>query len=303
MKKTLSLAELDDDVKLGSSENFSEIDALPEETLVPDAETKALIADVIAAADEFRPVHQKLKDVVEKHRTKIVLLKDKFGVRQGTRGCPVLVCETPMYWEDFVVHYFDVTPRRLNQLLDVKDDKDTRGIVTQTPDEEKPLYKKGFRAGLQKSEDEIVQLRSALSILEPKPEAQELTERILHLEALLEAEREDAKKVIGHLALQKERMIRDPQMAVMDVEKPRPTLDDWKNQKSHPGGTYKLKYFAEAGESFWDRYLYIFSPTAFRKALEKVGDPKHRDDLATLAKLIQSAADDLRILAAAVKPE
>jgi hypothetical protein len=295
----------EDELDTLTPEMFSEVEpeSLPEGTVIPDRETACLIADVLSAAQEFRPIHQKLKDVVKKHRTKIVLLKNKFGVRMGTQGYPLLIGKAPMFWEEFVNFYFGVTSRRLNQLLDVRDEKETTALVTLTPDEEKPLYKKGVRAGLQKSEGELMQLRSTLSILEPKPKAQELTERILHLEALLEAEREDTKKAIGHLTLQKERMIRDPQMAVMDVERPRPTVDDWKNLKSHPGGTYKLKYFAEAGESFWDRYRNIFSQTAFRKALEKVGDPKHRDDLATLAKLIQSAADDLRTLAEVVKPE
>jgi hypothetical protein len=35
--------------------------------------------------------------------------------------------------------------------------------------EEKPLFKKGFNAGKEKAGDEIMHLRSALSLLEPKP--------------------------------------------------------------------------------------------------------------------------------------
>jgi len=142
--------DLLDELETLTSAKMSEVRDM---ALTPDAEMSALITDVISAAAEFRPLHQKLTTLIEAHRTKIILLKSKFDVRAGMRGNPVMVGKSAMYWEDFVIHYFDVTPHRLNQLLDTKDEKDEKGTVVRTPDEEKPLFKKGLSAGERKYED------------------------------------------------------------------------------------------------------------------------------------------------------
>lgn len=130
-------------------ETETEEDDLPEGCITPDPKTASLIHDVIAVAGEFKPLHKKLATIIEAHRAEIVLLKSKFGVRKGCAGSPMLIGKEAMTWEEFVVFYFDVSSRRLNQLLDVRDDKDTR-LVTETPDSEKPLYKRGYDAAMAK---------------------------------------------------------------------------------------------------------------------------------------------------------
>jgi hypothetical protein len=134
-------------------EKISEVepDELPEDTAEPDAETSDLLAAVIRVAHEFRPCHTKLSIIIDEHRAKIVSLKRKFGVHQGSRGHRLLIPKdgknVPLYWDDFVVFYFGVTSRRLNQLLEVKDDPELGITRIKKPDVEKPLYKKGFEAG------------------------------------------------------------------------------------------------------------------------------------------------------------
>jgi hypothetical protein len=124
---------------------------LPEETERPNKETSDLIAVVIRVADEFRPCHTKLGIIIDEHRAKIVALKRKFGVHRGSRGHRLLIPKdgknVPLYWDDFVVFHFGVTSRRLNQLLEVKDDQELGITRFKRPDVEKPLYKRGFEAG------------------------------------------------------------------------------------------------------------------------------------------------------------
>jgi hypothetical protein len=162
----------------------------PEGTITPDKEMTALITDVIGAADEFRPMHEKLKDVIERHRTKIILLKSFFGVRKGRRGNPVLLPghKSGMYWDEFVDKYFGVTAHRLNELLSVKDEKDTLTSIVRTPDEDKSLYKKGLAAGTQDYGNKVLSLEEKLAVLIATPEAHELAERVVVLEAALEEE-------------------------------------------------------------------------------------------------------------------
>jgi hypothetical protein len=94
-----------------------------------------------------------------------------------------------------------------------------------------------------------------------------------------------------------------PRPARAEKPAPKPTLADWRKRKFHPGGKFRLKYFQEAAEYFWDRHCYSFAGTAFNKALEKIGDPKHTDDLRTLAAVLRAAAEDLKMLAEAVEPD
>ena len=135
-----------------TSEEISEAEEnLPEETERSNKETSDLIAVVIRVADEFRPCHTKLGIIIDEHRAKIVALKRKFGVHQGSRGHRLIIPKdgknVPLYWDDFVVFYFGVTSRRLNQLLEVRDDPELGITRIKKPDVEKPLYKKGFEAG------------------------------------------------------------------------------------------------------------------------------------------------------------
>jgi len=290
--------DLLDELETLTSAKMSEVRDM---ALTPDAEMSALITDVISAAAEFRPLHQKLTTLIEAHRTKIILLKSKFDVRAGMRGNPVMVGKSAMYWEDFVIHYFDVTPHRLNQLLNAKDDKDEKGTVVRTPDEEKPLFKKGLSAGerkyegaKKKYEDDLRETTRRLTHLEVTPEARELAQKVFTLEmSIKKRDAELAKRGFSGSATL-------PKL-------PKPTLDDWqKHRKSPPGyprSSFKHKYFAEAANYFWNRYENVVESGTFKKALEHVGSPKHGDDLTRLAAMLQSASENLRILAEAVKPK
>jgi hypothetical protein len=295
-----------------TSEKISEVDDMdfPEGTTVPDKETLTLIADVIAAADEFRPVHQKLKDVVSAHRTKITLLKSKFGIRMGHAGHRVVVGNSAMMWEEFVTHYFGVTPRRLNQLLDVKDDKSDLTIV-QTPDEEKSLFKKGVATAERKHEDYRLAMEEKLRVLGATTDAQKLAERVAVLEAALEENEIDAGKRIAELENINQQLYRNPHIPIAEAEAMKgqepasaPTLEEWfKHKNTQVEYRYKLKYFRQASNHFLSGYRGTVSSVTFQKALKMVGDAKCVDDLAVLAAMLNREADDLRLLAQAVDPK
>jgi hypothetical protein len=278
--------ELDDDaLDFGKQTSDKMSEELPEDTITPEGESLTLLEDVIHAADEdFLPLFKKLKPLLEKHRVKIVLLKSSvFGVRQGSQGHRVLVHGVPLFWEDFSIHYFGgITNRHLNRLLDTKDEKSSHTIV-RTPVEEKPLFKKGLRAGKADHDNTIISLQEKLAALSATPDAQKLAEKVVVLEAQL------AEQIGG------------PVEYVDAAPKPKPTLEDWKKHKLDLG-KYHLKYFEQSASRFLDGYNGTVSSVTFRKAFEKVGNPKHTDDLKTLAQLLTDAADDLRTLAQAVTP-
>jgi hypothetical protein len=169
-----------------TSENFSEVEPdepetekqvedFPEGAKFPDEETVNLIACVIKLADDFKPAHTKLKNIIEANRVKILLLKDKFGVRKGWAGHHLLVGrsgkKTPMLWADFVLFYFDVTPKRINQLLDVEDEKE-RSLTIKFRDDEKPLFKKGYAAAMEEA-------NKRLELLQPTAAAVNMAEQIV----------------------------------------------------------------------------------------------------------------------------
>jgi hypothetical protein len=290
-----------------TSENISEVH-LPEGTVVPDKETAGLSEDVVSAANEFRPLHEKLKTVIETHSTKIVLLKSKFGVRMGHPGYPMLVGESPMMWEEFVGFYFGVTARRLNQLLDVRDEKSSL-TITQTPDTEKSLYRKGLAAGKQESRIAILSMEEKLAALSAMPDASKLAERVVILEAEMEERETDASKRIEELEQQNKQLLLNPSMSISEALRereqwsaPKPTIEGWKKNK-YPMGEYKLKYFQKAARHFSSLNSALLSSATFTKALTLVGNPKHAEDLKTLAKLLTDAAADLRMLADAVDPD
>jgi hypothetical protein len=152
MKNELEKLEL-----IPASEIISEVerpneeeadDFMVEDAVIPNLETKLLVEEVIHIGCEFKPAHEKLKVIIEKHRFKILSLKEAFGVRQGCGGAHLIIGHEPFNWEEFILTYFGVTSRRLNQLLDARDSKNTHLIVVPTPETEKPLFKKGKIAGI-----------------------------------------------------------------------------------------------------------------------------------------------------------
>jgi hypothetical protein len=291
-----------------SSAKIAEVDETdwPEGTVTPDQETAGLIEDVILAGDEVRPLHQKLNKVVDKHRTKIVLLKDKFGVRKGTRGHAVVVRKVPMYWDDFTLFCFDATAHRMNQLLNVKDETSSLTTIVKTPDEEKYLYKKGAEAAKQRAEIAILSLQEKLAALQATPDADELAEKVVVLEArLVELEEENTK--LDEIAGGFQEQLHSPRYTNNWSQKPpsppavKPTLDDWRRHEKSPH-KFKNKQCAAGADYFWNRLENVLGSRTFQKGLELAGDPKHEDDLAALAATLKAASENLRLLAGAVEP-
>jgi hypothetical protein len=112
---------------------------------------------------------------------------------------------------------------------------------------------------------------------------------------------------MNELALQKQLAppaLPEPQPPVTELEPtpPKPTLDEWRKHSFHPGGSFRLRYFDEGASIFWGRHKHALNGVFFDKVLEKVGDPKHADDLKAFAAVLRGAAEELKTLADAVEP-
>lgn len=130
-------------------DNPEPIEYYDEDVVVPDQETLELIEDVTKNAEEFKATHKKLKKLVDPH--KIAALKVRFGVSQGVRGHSLLIGKMPMNWEDFVRFFYDCTPRHLNRLLNIEDEKPTN--VRQPDPAKSRNYQLGYDSAEAKFED------------------------------------------------------------------------------------------------------------------------------------------------------
>lgn len=277
-----------------NADDEEEID-LPEDTVLPDKETQSLIADVIKVGKEFQPAHKKLNTIIKVQRAKIVFLKIKFGVRQGVAGYPLLITsngrKTAMLWDEFVLFYFGVTSRRLNQLLDVKDDKDTR-TTTKPSDEEKPLYKKGYNTAMEEAE-------KRLKLLQATPKAVDMAEHIVELEERLKVVNNQNWQLAETVAQYEDNAFRNPEEY---APAPEPvTMEAWEKH-SLPDAKFQKKYFEHAKAYFVERYQYAFGGGDFGKVLAILkGDQKrvaaNAQDIQQLGLVIADAAEHLKMLA------
>lgn len=98
--------------------------------LMDKKQEQELIAAVIAVGQEFKPLHKKLSSIFTPEvRAQIESLKTTvFNAVQGTSGQPIEVNGKTIYWSTFVVEYFGVSTRRINQLLDNDEARNERRI-------------------------------------------------------------------------------------------------------------------------------------------------------------------------------
>ena len=82
-----------------------------------------MIDYVVKAGGEYKAVHAKLTTIFSEDLKKDVgkLKMFVWKVSKGVAGVRVNVNGTEMDWTEFTKFAFDVTPHRLNQLLDIKD--------------------------------------------------------------------------------------------------------------------------------------------------------------------------------------
>jgi hypothetical protein len=123
-------------------------------------------------------------------------------------------------------------------------------------------------------------------------------ERVRKAEALAQ-EMLDSRAGGQYDRLEQEETKRRPSLATPES---RPTLRDWQERK-YDRGVCKRKYFAEAADHLLDRIENVFTSAPFEKVLGLVGDPDYADDLLVMSTLIQSAAKNLLVLAAAMQPD
>jgi hypothetical protein len=103
----------------------------------PTAEEQKVLAKLTAVGAEFKPLHKKLGEIfTEEVRRTIALVKlDVFEVRQGSAGRVVLIAHdhkpVELDWNGYCLWAFDVTARRINQLLDTDDAKAERQAKVQ----------------------------------------------------------------------------------------------------------------------------------------------------------------------------
>jgi len=95
----------------------------------------------------------------------LVELKSRFGVRQGTRGKQLKVEDNLIYWDEFCNEYLHVTADYFKQLVSQE-----KQPATKKPDEDKPLYKRGYHAGQEKLKTELLAKGVDIEEVVPAPE-------------------------------------------------------------------------------------------------------------------------------------
>jgi len=92
-------------------------------TYQPNEQEKKVIAVAVAAGEQFKPVHKKLREIFTDEVVKQIdkLKAEVFGVTQGSAGRTVTVSTDPLLnfqWSEFCYWCFGVSAHRINQLLD-----------------------------------------------------------------------------------------------------------------------------------------------------------------------------------------
>ena len=95
----------------------------------------------------------------------LVELKSRFGVRQGTRGKQLKIEGNLIYWDQFCGEYLHVTADYFKQLV-----AGEKNPPVKKPDEDKPLYKKGYVAGQEKLKTELLAKGVDIEEVVPAPE-------------------------------------------------------------------------------------------------------------------------------------
>lgn len=93
-------------------------------------------------------------------------LKARFGVKQGTRGKQLKVEGNLIYWDQFCDEYLHITADYFKQLVA----KEKNPPSEPKPDDEKPLYKKGYLAGQEKLKTELLAKGVDIEEVVPAPE-------------------------------------------------------------------------------------------------------------------------------------
>jgi hypothetical protein len=84
------------------------------EVIIPSGEILENLNDVLGFAQRFRSVF----DEINMWREPIKKLKSDFGVRQGCAGKRMQIGEKTYDWDEFCRHFFNLSPRRVNELLE-----------------------------------------------------------------------------------------------------------------------------------------------------------------------------------------
>jgi hypothetical protein len=142
---------------------------------------KVIEADVLtlkahAACLAAGPLFKNLNSVIEEYKPFILAVKRTFNVKQGYRGLQVQFPDfaEPVFWSEYCEKVFDLTTRRINQLLEQTDASYVKS--TPKPLEERTDYIKGLQAGRQQAETQMIakggDIKSTLKdIIEEKPQA------------------------------------------------------------------------------------------------------------------------------------
>lgn len=103
------------------------------EAYKPNAQEKKVIAIVVTAGEQFKPLHKKLREIFTDEVVKQAdkLKSEVFGVSHGNAGRCVNVSADPnvalnFYWTEFCGWCFGVSARRINQLLDTDEAREER---------------------------------------------------------------------------------------------------------------------------------------------------------------------------------
>ncbi len=95
----------------------------------------------------------------------LVELKARFGVRQGTRGRQLKIEGNLIYWDEFCENSLHTSAENFKNIVARE-----KNPPVKKPDEDKPLYKKGYFAGQEKLKTELLAKGVDIEEVVPAPE-------------------------------------------------------------------------------------------------------------------------------------
>jgi hypothetical protein len=169
MALDIATDELNDLPPVATSERISKVPGgseEPEDDYI-DAEEAEGSSKVVEADEQALKLHEECKKFGQRFRSLcsefdeyapfVIAMKKKFGVKMGFAGHKLRLPDFPegIYWSTYCDEVFDLTPRRVNQLINHTDEK-PENVRRQRPIEEHPAYLKGKAAGRLERDNELL---------------------------------------------------------------------------------------------------------------------------------------------------
>lgn len=264
-----------------SSSELNSYQGTPLEDLTPDQ------VCAIGVEGDFATLHARSKEIglkimkfvrfFERYKPIVAAMKAKFAPRRGSHARIEVEPGVKATWAEYCDRYYGVGYRWVEKQLNGdyvsvpnEDAAEAAGLANLQPTEGDPATSTEIRPG---RKDKII--------------------------ARLQHQVDDLTAKLASAVSVEPEPHRPPTRCEAG---PKPTLAEWRDRKLDVP-EFEFACFREASAVFMSRWKATFEYSSFRKVFARVGDPRHAQNLAAMAAMFRSAADNLAVLAEVVMPE